>query len=138
MEDGTETRQDLIDRVTWAGTRQEIMDAKQAFRDWVQAHPEELGMLDLGEQIALSEEILEYKEERGIAHYDSDPARLLLRRQVRSARSPAEIEAVRQALQSWVDTHPDDEFIRPYFADLEEAELLLQFDAAPQPHPVTA
>lgn len=138
MEDRTETRELLIDQVMWATTREEVEQANEALTAWADAHPEDEGILDLYEQIILSEEILEYKEERGIAHYDYEPARLLLKRQVRSARSPAEIEAARLALQSWVDAHPDDEFIRPYFTDLEEAVLLLQFGAAPQPHPVTA
>jgi hypothetical protein len=49
-------REELLDRVFTARTREEIAAAQQALRDWLVLHPDEPGMADAFEVLAHLEE----------------------------------------------------------------------------------
>jgi len=61
-DDVNEARERLSEQVLSANTLLEIEAAKDALRQWMQAHPEEQGMRDGFEQLYTIQEIIEAEE----------------------------------------------------------------------------
>jgi hypothetical protein len=61
-------REALREQVLDATTLKEVLAAQQALREWIKAHPEDVGMSDAFEQLSLMQEIAEeQKAERKAA-----------------------------------------------------------------------
>lgn len=56
-------RDRLTRQVLGATTLSEVADATQALRAWIAAHPEEAGMSDAFEQLAMMQEAAEWQEQ---------------------------------------------------------------------------
>jgi len=59
------TRNELIDQVLDATTLPEIFAARHALQDWVQAYPNDLGIVDGFEQLYIMEDALQTSTDTG-------------------------------------------------------------------------
>ena len=64
--EGKQEREQLLDQVFDARTLQEIAEAKQALRHWLQLYPSESGMADAFEVLSHREDFARCQEEEAV------------------------------------------------------------------------
>ena len=113
------TRQQLIHQVLRARSLPAIDEASHALTQWMQEHPEDQGMRDGFEALAMMQEIQEWRlanpaewaaeqeaERRAIALHQPERDRMLGR--ARSARTPTHLDRAERELFQWAADHPED------------------------------
>ena len=112
-------RQRLIHQVLGARTLPTIAEASRALKQWMQDHPDDQGMRDGFEALAMMQEIEEWKlakpeeyeaqqeaERRAIAAHQPERDRML--RDALRARTAAQLDRAEQELFQWVADYPED------------------------------
>ncbi len=95
----------LIRQIRNVETLAEVRAAQSALDQWCQEHPQDLGILDAGEELSLlADALLEDDSPPGQSPSWTEWQRLEY--QVIGARSLPEIAAARPALRHWVEHHP--------------------------------
>lgn len=131
-------REGLKHQIFSAGSLEEVQSAQAALRAWMKAYPDDTGMLDGGEMLAMLEDCCrEFAAEEATM---TEPERIAARERRRllglapSPVSLAEVEEAEQGLHLWLCEHPDDEEMRGLYPTLamfrEMYEILAEDDAA--------
>ena len=95
----------LIRQIRNAETLAEVRAAQSALGQWCREHPQDLGILDAGEELSLLvDALLEDDSPPGQSPSWTEWQRLEY--QVIGARTLLEIAAARPALRQWVEHHP--------------------------------
>lgn len=112
-------REKLFDQVQEAYTQEEIETAKQALRDWQQAHPEESGIADAFEILSHQEDYLRLPEASSSLLSSAERRkRERLIQQAFEARTLTEIDPAERELHEWARHHPEDFGIQEAFEGL--------------------
>ena len=139
-------RERLIRQVLGARTLPAIAEASQALRQWMQERPDDQGMRDGFEALAMMQEIQEWKlanpeewqaqqeeEQRAVAALEPERGQML--RDARQARTLAQLDRAERDLFQWAADHPED--VGRDFGIIETMESVLTrreaLEAQPEP-----
>ena len=142
-------RERLIRQVLGARTLPAIAEASQALRQWMQERPDDQGMRDGFEALAMMQEIQEWKlanpeewqaqqeaERRAVAALEPERGQML--RDARQARTLAQLDRAERDLFQWAADHPEDVGRDLGIIEAMESVLTRREALAAQPEPVLA
>ena len=142
-------RQRLIRHVLGARTLPAIAEASQALSQWMQECPDDQGMRDGFEALAMMQEIREWEianpeeweaqqeaERRAVAALEPERGQML--RGARQARTLAQLDRAERELYQWVADHPEDMNRDLGIIEALEAVLTRRAALAAQPEPMLA
>lgn len=142
-------RQRLIRQVLGARTLPAIAEASQALRQWMQERPDDQGMRDGFEALAMMQEIREWEianpeewqaqqeaERRAVAALEPERGRML--RNARLARTVAQFDRAERELYQWAADHPEDVGRDLGIIEALESVLTRREELAAQPEPMLA
>lgn len=142
-------RQRLIRQVLGARTLPAIAEASQALRQWMQERPDDQGMRDGFEALAMMQEIREWEianpeewqaqqeaERRAVAALEPERGQML--RDARGARTAAQLDRAERELYRWAADYPEDVGRELGIIEALEQVLTRREALAAQPEPVLA
>ena len=142
-------RERLIRQVLGARTLPAIAEASQALRQWMQERPDDQGMRDGFEALAMMQEIQEWKlanpeewqaqqeeEQRAVAALEPERGQML--RDAHQARTLAQLDRAERDLFQWAADHPEDVGRDLGIIEAMESVLTRREALAAQPEPVLA
>lgn len=142
-------RERLIRQVLGARTLPAIAEASQALRQWMQERPDDQGMRDGFEALAMMQEIQEWKlanpeewqaqqeaERRAVAALEPERGQML--RDARQARTLVQLDRAERDLFQWAADHPEDVGRDLGIIEAMESVLTRREALAAQPEPVLA
>ena len=142
-------RQRLIRQVLGARTLPTIAEASQALGQWMQERPDDQGMRDGFEALAMMQEIREWEianpeewqaqqeaERQAVATLEPERGRML--RGARLARISAHLDRAEREIFQWIADHPEDVSRDLGIIEALESVLTRREALAAQPEPMLA